>query len=252
MIVARINDDAISAEVFVRLLKLGGQLDALLENVLIDKLLFHAAKTANIQISPVEVQERVDLFRRVQGLHRAKDTIDYLDNISMTTDELEAYIIEMLYREKMRESIVGKDAIDSFFKKNYPAFERVVLNHITLDSETKAQEIFAILEEEPESFADLAEQHSLSKDTREQGGYLGKVSRGVLPNEVEAKIYNAQPGSILGPFVMEVDKQIEIFQLMEKQTPKLDEKTVSEIKQKLFRQWLSEQIDSNAYILELL
>lgn len=252
MIVARIDQEAISAEEFVRLLKLQGKLDSLLEKVLIDKLLVHAAKTAEIKISAEEVQDRVDQFRRVNNLHRAQDTIEYLDNIEISVDKLEEFIVEMISKEKMRESIMDNAAIDHFYKHHYPSFERIGLSHITLDSIAKAQEIAAILEEEPESFTDLAREHSLSDDTRENGGYLGKIPRGVLPQEIEAKIFNANIGDVIGPFPVEGQSKFEIFRLIEKHVPEMNEKTVSEIKEKLFQKWLADQIESPSVVLELL
>ncbi|MCI0732802.1 MAG: peptidylprolyl isomerase [Methylococcaceae bacterium] len=252
MIVARIDDESISAEAFVKLLKLEGKLDSLLEKVLIDKLLVHAAKKAGIRILAEEIQERVDQFRRMNNLHRARDTIEYLDNVGLSVDELEEFIVEILYREKMRESILDDAAVERFYKQHYPAFERVGLSHITLDSMETAREIVAILKEEPDSFPELARQHSLSRDTRDQGGYLGKIPRGVLPHEIEAKIFNADAGSVLGPFEVEGQNKIEVFRLIEKHVPQMDEKTIVEIKQKLFRKWLAEQIDSSSNVLELL
>jgi parvulin-like peptidyl-prolyl isomerase len=252
VIVARIGDESLTAETFVKLLKLEGKLDSELERVLIDKLLVQSAKKAGIQIHPDELQERVDQFRRVNNLHRARDTIEYLDNIGLSVTEFEEFIAEIIYREKMRKLIMDEAAVDQFYNHHYPSFERVGLSHITLDSMETAREIMAILEEEPESFGELAREHSLSKDTRDQGGYLGKIPRGVLPHEIDGKIFNAGIGSILGPFVVEGPSKIEIFRVLEKLVPEKDEKTITEIKQKLFRKWLAEQIDSSANVLELL
>ena len=252
MIVARIGDESISAEAFVKLLKLEGKLDPLLEKVLIDKLLVHAAKKTGIRIHADELQERVDQFRRVNNLHRAQDTIEYLDNVGLSVDELESFILEIISREKMRESILDDASIAQYYKNHYPAFERVGLSHITLDSMEKAREIAAILYEEPDSFAELARLHSLSLDTRDQGGYLGKIPRGVLPPEIEVKVFNADVGSVLGPFAVEGPNKVEIFRLIERHLPEMDDKTITEIKQKLFRAWLADQIDSSSNTLEML
>lgn len=252
MIVARIDDESISAEAFVKLLKLEGKLDSLLEKTVIDKLLVHAAKRSGIEVRVDEVQERVDQFRRINNLHRAQDTIEYLANVGLSVDELEQFIVEIISREKMRESITNDAAVDYFYRNHYPSFERVGLSHITLDSMETAREIVAILKEEPDSFPGLARQHSLARDTREQGGYLGKIPRGVLPHEIEVKIFNAEAGSVLGPFEVEGQRKIEIFRLTEKYVPRMDEKTIAEIKQKLFRKWLADQIDSASNVLELL
>ena len=215
MIVARIDDEVISAEAFVKLLKLDRQLDPLLEKVLVDKLLVYAARENDIRISPEEIQQRVDQFRRAMGLHRARDTIEFLDNIEMKTADLEDYVTEILYREKMRAMIFSESAVSQFYNSHYPAFERVGLSHIAVSCPAKAQEIFAQLEEEPESFLEMVMQHSEAQDTREQAGYLGKIPRGVLPYEVEVKVFSAKPGSLLGPFEIEASQRVEIFKVLE-------------------------------------
>jgi parvulin-like peptidyl-prolyl isomerase len=248
MLVARINDEAISADAFVKLLKLNGSLDDLLETALIDKLVVHVAKSRGVTVGTEEIQERADQFRRVLGLHRARDTIEYLDNIDMTIEEFESYVAETLYKDKLQASITNDDAVRNYYRLHLPLFERVELHHIVLDGQAKAQELLAILREEPSSFSDIAKQHSLASDTRENGGYLGKINRGCLPNEVEVKVFKANPGDILGPFL--VTGFYEIFYLSDKYAVELDSITTEEVKKRLFHEWLEKQVGD--YRIEML
>ena len=59
-----------------------------------------------------------------------------------------------------------------------------------LDSEGKAKEMISVLRDDPDSFAEMAREHSIA-DTREHGGLIGKVLRGSLRGDVEAKVFNA-------------------------------------------------------------
>ena len=89
---ARINDEVITSEDFIKLLKLTGRYDSLMEDILKDKLAVHAAKRQKIPIQPEELQERADQLRRVWGLHRAADTNKWLDAKGLSLEDLERFV----------------------------------------------------------------------------------------------------------------------------------------------------------------
>jgi hypothetical protein len=71
--IVRIDEEVVDVAEFIRLLKLTGQFESLIEQLVRDKLTVHAAKKQGITVSADEIQERADQFRRVRGLHRATD-----------------------------------------------------------------------------------------------------------------------------------------------------------------------------------
>ena len=101
--IARIDDEVIDSDEFVKLLKLGDRFNALIEDIIKDKLAVHAARKQGIEIADEELQERADQLRRAKGLHRAKDTNRFLDVLGVTLDDFERYISDMLYKEKLME-----------------------------------------------------------------------------------------------------------------------------------------------------
>jgi peptidylprolyl isomerase len=145
------------------------------------------------------VQERADQFRRVHGLHRAADMNHYLDALNITLDEFETFITDSLYQEKMLDRVGTDAAVETYFQLNSPKFDSIEVSHIVVDTEGKARELVSYLQDDPESFAEMAREHSIA-DTREQGGDIGKVLRGSLKGDIEAKVFNAEPGDLLGPF----------------------------------------------------
>jgi parvulin-like peptidyl-prolyl isomerase len=234
----KIDDEVISTEAFVKLLKFTGRFDSLIEDIVKDKLTVHAAKKQGIALTPEEIQERADQIRRVRGLHRAADMNKYLDSTGLTLDDFEQFIIEMLYHEKMSEQIGSDEAVDEYFNLNSPKFDSIVVSHIVLDSEGKAREIMAILEDDPESFEEMAREHSIA-DTREDGGYIGKVLRGSLQSEVESKVFNAAEGELLGPFPSDDNTFFEIFMVNAKVPASLNEETISEVRRLIKDEWLA-------------
>lgn len=235
--IVRIDDEIVDIEDFIRTLKLGGQFEGLIEQLVRDKLTVLAARKHGIAVSPDEIQERADQFRRIRGLHRAADMNHYLDSLKVSLDEFEVFITDSLYQEKMLEEACNDKAVAEYFQLHSPRFDSIEVSHIVVDTEGAAKEMMSILQEDPESFADLAREHSLA-DTREQGGTIGKVLRGSLKTEVEAKVFNAAVGDLLGPFPASERSLYEIFTVNAKHPARLDEDTAAEIRRLLREEWL--------------
>lgn len=235
--IVRIDDEVIGLEDFVRTLKLTGQFEGLIEQLVRDKLTVRAAKKRRLPVSVEEIQERADQFRRIQGLHRAADMNNYLDALGVSLDEFEAFITDSLYQEKMMAEVCSDKAVEAYFKLNSPKFDSIEVSHIVLDTEGKAKEMMSFLADDPESFAEMAREHSIA-DTRERGGLIGKVLRGSLKTDVEAKVFNAEVGDLLGPFPAPDRSFFEIFAVNAKHPATLDEETAAEVRRLLRDEWL--------------
>jgi parvulin-like peptidyl-prolyl isomerase len=235
--IARIDEEVITTEDFIRTLKLSGQFGALLDQMVRDRLAVHAAKRQGVIPSADEIQERADQFRRVLGLHRATDTNKYLDALGVTLDEFEAFITDGLCQEKMMAQVCSDRAVEDYFQMHSPKFDSVEVRHILLDSEGKAREMLSFLKEDPDSFEEMAHEHSLA-ETRQYGGMIGKVLRGALRSDIEAKVFNAVPGELLGPFTSADGALFEIFCVSARHPATLDADTAAEVRRLLREQWL--------------
>jgi peptidylprolyl isomerase len=236
--IVRIDDEVIGIEQFVRIWKLTGQFESLVEQFVRDRLTVRAAKKHGVRIAPEEVQERADRYRRIKGLHRAADTNRYLDHLGVSLDEFEAFVTDDLYQEKMMEQVCSAKAVAQYFAAHSPRFDAIEVSHIVLDAEGKAREMVSLLREDPECFAEMAREHSIAS-TREQGGVIGKVLRGSLKSDVEAKVFNAAVGDVLGPFPSADRSFYEIFMVNAKHPATPDEETAAEIRRLLREEWLA-------------
>lgn len=237
MNLVKIDGNAIDVADFIRTLKLSGQFDGLIEQLVRDRLTVQAAKKAGIRVTEQEVQERADQFRRARGLHRAADTNKYLDALHVSLDEFEAFISDSLYQERMLQQVCSEQAVQSYFKLNSPKFDAIEVSHMVLDSEGKAKEMVSVLSDDPDSFAEMAREHSIAA-TREAGGRLGKVLRGSMRSDVEAKIFNAAVGEVLGPFASADRSAFELFRVDARHTAQLDDTTRTEVQRVLREGWL--------------
>ncbi len=233
----KIDGQAITVTDFIRTLRLSGQYDALIEQIVRDRLTVQAARKVGISVSEQDVQERADQFRRARGLHRAADTNKYLDALHISLDEFEAFISDSLYQERMLQQVCSDQAVESYFKLNSPKFDGIEVSHMVLDSEGKAKEMISVLSDDPDSFEEMAREHSIGA-TRDNGGRIGKVLRGALRGDVEAKVFNAAVGEVLGPFVSPDRSVFEIFRVDARQPAQLDDATRAEVQRVLREGWL--------------
>jgi peptidylprolyl isomerase len=229
----------------MRTIKLSGQYQGLLEQFVRDRLAALGAKKAGIQLTEAEIQERADQFRRVRGLHRASDTNQYLDAMRVSLDEFEAFITDSLYQEKMMSKVCNDQAVQGYFKLNSPRFDSIEVSHIVLDSEGKAKEMIALLRGDSDRFEEMAREHSIV-ETRERGGLIGKVLRGSLRSDVEAKVFNAAAGDLLGPFASGDRTTFEIFRVNAKHPARLDDDTATEVRRLLREEWLRARAQEHA------
>jgi len=235
--IVRIDDEVVGIDQFIKILKLTGQLETILEQFVRDRLAVRAAKTQRIAVSAEEIQERADQFRRAKGLHRATDTNRYLDHLGVSLDEFESFITDSLYQEKMMEEVCSAKAVEEYFKLNSPKFDSIEVSHIVLEAEGKAKEMISILRDDPDCFGEMAREHSTAQ-TRGQGGALGKVLRGSLKTDVEAKVFNAAVGDLIGPFPSSDRSFYEIFRVNAKNPAVLDEETAAEARRLRREEWL--------------
>ena len=237
-VIARIRDEEITANDFIKLLKFNNKFDDTFEPYLIDMVAAHAARKQGIIVTIEEVQHRVDEIRRVLGLHRAKDTLEFLGGLGLTVDDFERYVTDLVYKDKMYNAVCTEKAITEYFNLHSPRFDGIELSQIVLNSKGKAREIMALLEEDPDSFAELAKQHSLDDETRDSGGVVGKVLRGTLEDEIEAKVFAASKGEVVGPYSIGDGLVYEIFRVTEVYPAKLDDSTKSEVQKLIFDEWV--------------
>jgi peptidylprolyl isomerase len=235
--IVKIDDEVFSTDDLLKLLKLDGRFENLMEDILRDKLAVLAAKKSGVALTDEEVQEKADQYRRVHGLHRARETNDYLDALGVSLDDFESFLMDTLYLEKMMAQVSNEAAIQDFFQLNSPRFDSIEVSHIVMDSEGGAREMLSYLSDDPDSFREMAVEHSVA-ETGPQGGRIGKVLRGSLQNDIEAKVFNAESGDLLGPFPATGGTHFEIFRIDEKRPAELDDETRAEITRLLWDEWL--------------
>lgn len=152
--------------------------------------------------------------REVQaGLKRIrdqfKDEATFKERLTATgtnPEEIRARIEEQVVREalvaKARNIKVTESEARDFFEANRErlgAPESVRLRHILVATEREANDFMVALRAGGADFAKLASQASQDAGSREKGGDLGFVSRGLLLPEIEKAAFALKSGEVAGP-----------------------------------------------------
>ena len=101
----------------------------------------------------------------------------------------------------MKKIIPTEEECRAYFEKNKAAFAegaKATAKHILMDSREKLLKILEEIKAGTKSFEDAAKEHS-SCPSSAKGGDLGTFSKGQMVPEFDEAVFNAEPGSLLGP-----------------------------------------------------
>lgn len=226
---------SISPEEVVRFLALTGQADTVLAEIAKRKEVSKKAAGMGISVSDEALQEMADKYRRLRALFSAQETERFLSEAGVTEDEFEAFCEESVLMEAVRSSLGTDTRVEEHFVNNRSSLDRARISVLVVAERTLADEILIQVNEEGEDFHALARRHSMDEATRYAGGYLGVVTRGMLPPDLAGKVFNAQAGQVLGPLQMG-----DLFQLVlveEVKRADLDEDSREAIRDTIFQEW---------------
>ena len=161
-------------------------------------LVSRAIAREGITVSDAELQQAADDFRRLRRLYKTTDTTLWLQKHHLSVYDLEKRLEYEIACQKLREKLMAGQ-VERYFAEHKAAFDTAKISHIVTDKEGMASEIFSQVTEEDADFATLARRHSLDQDTRDAGGYIGIVTRRALSPAVEAAIFGATAGAVVGP-----------------------------------------------------
>ena len=169
-------------------------------------------RNANRKLSPEERQAVLQaLINQRLLVVKAKDEgLNKKDEVKRTVEDTERQILSnLVYEREVGSKVKVEDAeVKDFFDKNPQLFELRQVSQIliqplsadkTASAENEAKRLKAKVSASPKSFSEVAKAESDDSGTKEKGGDLGLLRRGMLLKELEEAVFGAKPGSIVGP-----------------------------------------------------
>lgn len=229
-----VNGESIDIREAIRLSFLHDD-DNFVQNTIEFMLVNQGAEKAGITNTDEQLQLAVDELRYQRGLESAEAARQWISESRLDLISIQNGVNNMLLRNKLRNSIPESD-IEAYFAEHQLEFDKVELYSIRVDTEELAQELFAQITEEDENFYLLAMEHSQDEETRPMAGYVGKLTRSGMTGEIEAAVFKAGQGEVVGP--IETEKGFNLFLVKDIHKASL-EKEKEGIQMILFNQMLN-------------
>lgn len=227
----------IETDEVVKFLSLAGQAEPVLKGIILGKEAAKKAAGLKIEASDEEVQAFADHWRLARSLFTARDTLDHFKRNGLTVDEFSDFCEQAVLMRKLKDHLASESRVREHFLHHRAEFDRARISTMTVRDKNLAEEIVVQVAEEKADFHVLARRFSQDENLKDAGGYLGFVARGRFRSDIAARIFNAAPGSILGPFREEGAWLVILVEDVVKAA--LTEKTRDLIKDRIFEEWVA-------------
>lgn len=241
-IVATVNGQNISKEDMYQAMY-GRVGSATLDQLVVRLLVQQEAKKAGVSVSDAELQAEIQ--KMIDEQYGSEDMFNAtLQYYGMTREAFEEEWRTYLTAEKILKPTlsVSDEDIQAYFEAHHEELnqkESVTLRQIVTASKDEAGTVLQELRSGAD-FADLARRKSIDAASRDNGGDLGKIYRGVLPSEVESVVFGLKVGEFSEP--VQVESGFAIFNVTEKTQAR--EVTLDEVKDKVRELVLEEKIQA--------
>lgn len=231
-----VNGQTVSFGEIFKWVRYKGTFPALQEK-LEQTLILQGAAEMGLVPGVVDLQEAADQIRREHNLYSSSDTAAWLKARGLTLDDLEALAGLRFMAGKIRERLADGN-VEHYFNENRRSFDRAVISQIVTAEEGMARELLAQIKEEGVSFYALAQEYSTDRVTGDLNGLVGRVDRRSLSPQVEAVLFSAESGDVVGP--VKTDQGYHLIKIEKMEPAQLDPVTTERIKDLLFREWLAQ------------
>lgn len=177
----------------------------------IDEILIREYAVKNgIKNSAEELQIAIEEMRYQMGLESKEKFLHWMDSKGQNLLSIQNELDYQLLRNKVKANI-PYEKLETYFAEFQLEYDCAELYSIRVETEAKAEELLAKIEEEEENFHLLAMEHSEDEKSKLKAGYIGKVARSEVTAEIEAAVFVAQPGEVVGP--VETEKGFNLFKI---------------------------------------
>jgi parvulin-like peptidyl-prolyl isomerase len=209
------------------------------------KILITTAKEKGITVSEQEVEEALNDFIKRSGFKSREDFIKALKEEGLTLDDVKEKLKEQLIvakliaREVKSKVEVSDQEVEKFCQKVESKPVREVY-YIYAKDEATAEKALSLLNQ-GEPFEKVARELSQDRATAEMGGYIGKISKGMLVKPLDQAVWSLEPGHYK---LVRTDKGFFIVFVKSEERGRCDkEKIRQELYQKKFQKALADYIE---------
>jgi parvulin-like peptidyl-prolyl isomerase len=163
-----------------------------------------------ISNSAEELQVAMEEMRYQKSLESKEKFQHWMNSNGQNLLSIQNELDYKLLQNKVKASI-PYESLETYFAEFQLEYDRAELYSIRVETQAKAEELLARIEEEEESFYLMAIEHSEDEKSKLKAGYIGKVARSEVTAEIEAAVFVAQPGDVVGP--VKTEKGFNLFRV---------------------------------------
>ena len=230
-VVLRIGNRVFNSDELAPLLTKYQMLPKLAQEILVDN------EVANVECTEEEYEQAYQQLCQQFQLDTDEKIQAWLDKQGMSREDLQALITRKVKIEKYKvENWDNK--VESFFLKRKSKLDRVVYSLIRVEKAELAQELYFRIQENEDSFRELAMEYSQGSEAQ-TGGLIGPVEINAPHPKIAQILNGCQPGDLIPP--TRVGEWIVIIRLENFIPAKLDPPMRQRMLDEMFRQWLNQE-----------
>lgn len=239
--VLQVGDRAISAEELVDLLTRYRLLPQLLQDIVVDQAI------ADVHCTSEEEEASVQEFCQIHRMATQEQQKAWLHRYGMDPEHLKTLAVRDLKIKKYKHQTWGSK-LESYFLSRKSQLDRFIYRLIRTKDMGLAQELYFRIQEQEQSFAEMALQYSQGPEVQTEG-LIGPVESGKLHPTLRRILSTSQPGQLWPP--VPVDDWIVIVRLERIIPAQLDEAMKQQLLDELLANWVREQVDHLQWHLPL-
>jgi len=165
----------------------------------VERVVLHQyAQKQGLSVTSEEVQRESDRTRYALDLSDPDETQHWLKRQNLTTENFAAACAHAVLRNKVRDSI-SDEKLEGYYSEHHDQFTEVDLYVIRRKNAKKLHQLGEQLRAGKANFHLEAISQSEDLETALHGGYLGRMRRDEVPEDLAIAVFSVEPGDIIGP-----------------------------------------------------
>jgi parvulin-like peptidyl-prolyl isomerase len=230
---------SISVDEVIDHLKQTIQFKEVCQQILTKKAVRQAAQARDISVTRSEIQIDADRFRLTHHLEKASDTLTWLEDQLITSQDWEIGVCDRILAQKLATALFSED-IEPYFIQHRLDFDQVLLYQIVVPYQQVAQEVFYQIEEKEISFYEAAHLFDIQETRRLQCGFEGRRYRWNLAPEIAVAAFSGAIAQVIPPIQTSLGYHLLLVEelIYAELTPEIRQ----QITQRLFTDWLNREL----------
>ncbi len=216
--------------------KLAGyqMLPQLLREIIIDQAI------AEVELIPEEAQQALVMFCNQNQISNENELQGYMQGYGMSKEQLDQLMSRGMKLQKYKQ-MTWANKLESYFLKRKQDLDQVVYSLIRTKDAAIAQELYFRIQEEEQSFSDLALEYSEGSEAQ-TGGLIGPVEISTPHPVLNQLMRRTQPGELSPP--TRAGDWIVIMRLEKYIPAQLDDAMRNRLLNELFATWLQGKVQT--------